>query len=113
MSGPTSSVRVFAKSVYLTAWGWFASIWWLWLAGMQQHLRREGAFPPDYGMAILLGGAATGVVIWLAGKWLIRKTGSAPDAALQQREWHHAFWWALYPNLMLLGTVWLMITAAA
>ncbi len=108
-----SSVRVFGKSVYVIAWGWFASVWWLWLAAMRQHLRRQGAFPPDYAISILLGGAAVGIGILIVARWLTRATGPAPDPRLERREWHHAFWWALFPNLMLLGTVWLMITAAA
>ena len=108
-----SSVRVFGKSVHMIAWGWFASVWWLWLAGVRQHLRRQGTMPPDYGVSVLLGGAAVGVVIWAIAKWLTRATGPAPHPDLEWREWHHAFWWAAVPNAMLLGTVYLMILATA
>lgn len=108
-----SSVRVFGKSVHLVAWGWVLAVWWLWLAGVRQHIRRQGVFPPDYAVSVLLGGAVVGVGIFIVARWLTGATGPAPHASLERREWHHAFWWALFPNLMLLGTVWLMIVAAA
>jgi hypothetical protein len=34
---------------------------------------------------------------------------TAPGVAAPTREWHHAFWWTLVPNILLLGTVYLMI----
>jgi len=41
----------------------------------------------------------------LLGKWMV----TAPGIAAPGREWHHAFWWTLVPNLMLIGTAYLMI----
>jgi hypothetical protein len=49
----------------------------------------------------------------MVARWMTRAAGPAPEAGLERREWHHAFWWALVPNAMLLGTVYLMIAAAA
>lgn len=107
-----SAARIFGKSMYMVASGWLVSVSWLWVAGVRQYLRRQGDFPPEYAVSILIGGALVGLGIWLTGRWLTRATGPAPDRRLERREWHHAFWWALFPNLMLLGTVWLMIAAA-
>ena len=42
--------------------------------------------------------------------WLFAKVcGPAPYRALERREWWHAFWWTLMPNLLLAVTVWVML----
>jgi hypothetical protein len=106
-----SAVRVFAKSMHLLAAGWFLSIGWLWIAGVQQHIRRREVWPPNYGADILIEGLLSAVAIEIAAIVFVRWTGSAPDPALERREWVHAFWWALYPNVMLLITVYVMLEA--
>lgn len=108
-----SSARVFGKSMHVIAAGWALSVWWLWLAGVRQHLRRQGVMPPDFGLPILLVGAVAALIIWAVAVGFVRWSGPAPHAAIERREWRHAFWWALFPNVMLLGTVYLMITATA
>ena len=35
-----------------------------------------------------------------------------PGSADSRREWLHAFWWTIVPNLLLLGTAYLMILEA-
>ncbi len=99
--------------MYVVTWGWVVSVWWLWLAGLRQSMRRQGAMPSDYGVAVLLGGAVVAVALWLVARWMVRWAGLAPEAQLERREWHHAFWWAAVPNALLLGTVYLMIAGTA
>lgn len=107
-----SGVRVFAKSVHLLAAGWLVSVGWLWVAGLRQHLVRQGVFPDDFGMSTVLAGALSAVALEFAAVGLVRWTGRAPWRWLERREWHHAFWWSAIPNLLLLATVYLMIVAA-
>jgi hypothetical protein len=110
MSRP-SAVRVFAKSLHVMAVGWFVCVLWLWGAGLRQHYRRAEALPPDYGADVLVAGITAGLILQLVAGATTRWTGRAPSGPLERREWHHAFWWALCPNLMLLGTVYVMIAA--
>jgi hypothetical protein len=104
-----SAIRVLHKSLHLLSAGWFASVWWLWLAQIEQSLRRVGAVPDDYAAATLIVGTIPVILVEicavLLGKWMV----TAPGVAAPAREWHHAFWWTLVPNLMLLGTAYLMI----
>ena len=46
------------------------------------------------------------LAFWLAS--LIARVKGSGDA---RREWLHAFWWTLVPNLLLLGTAYLMIAS--
>jgi hypothetical protein len=110
MSRP-SGVRVFAKSMHLIAIGWFVCIVWLWAAGLRQHERREGRLPADYGRSVLASGVAAAVILEALAFGMTSWTGRAPVPEQERSEWHHAFWWALCPNLMLAGTVYLMIFA--
>ena len=104
-----SAIRVLHKSLHLLSAGWFASVWWLWLAQIEQGLRRLGMVPGDYAAATLIVGAIPVILVeicaGLLGKWMV----TAPGVAAPGREWHHAFWWTLVPNLMLIGTAYLMI----
>lgn len=109
---PPSSVRVFAKSLHWLAAGWALSVGWLWIAGIRQQLVRQGGVPLDFGMATLVAGSLSTLAIEIFAVWLIRSIGTAPHPVLEQREWHHAFWWSLVPNLLLVGTAYLMIVAS-
>jgi hypothetical protein len=111
MASP-SGVRVFAKSLHLLAAGWLLSVLWLWVATVQQSFARQGAMPEGYGIGTLVSGGVSALVIEAAARALVRWSGSAPGRHLERREWHHAFWWSLVPNLLLLGTAYLMILSA-
>jgi hypothetical protein len=60
-------------------------------------------------MAVIAAGSLSTALIEGFAIWLIRLVGTAPHAALERREWHHAFWWSVFPNLMLIGTAYLML----
>jgi len=45
-----SAVRVFGKSMYLLAAGWIASVGWMWLFTVRQHVVRRGVAPADVGV---------------------------------------------------------------
>jgi hypothetical protein len=102
---------VFAKSMHLLALGWFLSAGWVWVAGMQQHMLRHGEWPPGYGSRALIQGTLSAVAIEVVALAFVRWAGSAMNRVEERREWHHAFWWALFPNAMLLLTAYLMIQA--
>lgn len=107
-----SAVRVFGKSMHVLALGWMIAVVWLWVAGVQQHMLREGGMPADYGLPLLAFGAVIGMVLEAAALPVTRWTGRAPNQTLERREWRHAFWWSLVPNAMLWATVYLMIASA-
>jgi hypothetical protein len=104
-----SAVRVFGKSLHVLAGGWLLAVVWLWLAGLQQALLRDGGVPQNYGLPLLLVGTAAGIVLATFGYMVTARTGRAPNRRLERREWHHAFWWSFFPNAMLWVTVYLMI----
>ena len=52
-----SAVRVFGKSLYMLAGGWAASILWLWLVGLRQHVVRFGTTPDDFALSLLIAAA--------------------------------------------------------
>lgn len=89
--------------------GWIASVAWLWVAEIQQHLIREGVAPPGYALDTLVIGLIPASVIALVGLAINRWAGPAPDGASHRREWWHAVLWAVVPTLLLLITVWVMI----
>ena len=107
-----SSVRVFGKSLHFLTAGWVAAIAWLWLAGLEQYVVRNGSAPADFGMSTLIAGMVSAIGIEAAAIGCVRWTGRAPARWLERQEWHHAFWWSAVPNLLLLATVYLMIGAA-
>jgi uncharacterized protein involved in response to NO len=104
-----SQIRVFGKSMYVLAAGWIAAVAWLWLAGVQQHVSRNGAPPPNYALDMMGYGVVPAIVIALLGFAIARWTGRAPHPDLERREWWHAFWWSAVPNWLLFTTVWVMI----
>lgn len=105
----TSHIRVLGKSMYVLSAGWIGSVAWLWIAEVQQHMRRHGEAPPSYGMATLSGAVIPAVAMFVSGLVISRWAGSAPERSLERREWWHAFWWCVVPNLQLIGTAWVMI----
>ena len=114
MSNPhrPSGVRVFGKSLHWLVAGWVMSVTWLWLAGVRQHIVRQGMMPDDLGLSTLLFGGSSALILGVLAVAVMRWTGPAPKLGLERREWHHAFWWAIFPNLLLLATAYLMIQAA-
>lgn len=104
-----SHVRVFAKSLHLLALGWTVAITWLWMAGLRQYFRRHDELPADYGIATLVTGTMSAIVLEVLAIAFVRWAGRAANQTLQRREWHHAFWWAAFPNVLLLYTVYLLI----
>lgn len=106
---PTSSVRVLGKAMHVLAAGWALSIGWLWIETIQQHLYRRSAPPPNYALDTVASGAIPAVIMALIGWGIAKFAGRAPQADLERREWWHAFFWSLFPNVMLLVTVWVML----
>jgi hypothetical protein len=115
-----SGIRVLAKSLHLLAACWLVCVCWLWAAQIRLQLRRFDAPPEAYAASTLIEGAipamaieATAIVL---ARLIRRVAGPAgpmePGAADSRREWRHAFWWTVVPNLLLLGTAYLMILEA-
>jgi hypothetical protein len=107
-----SAIRVLAKSMHVLAAGWVASIAWLWLATLQQHLVRHGLAPADYAFDTVVSGLIPAIVIALGGVLISRWAGGAPNKYVQRKEWWQAFWWSFVPNALLLVTVWVMLQEA-
>ena len=107
-----SAIRVFGKSMYMLALGWFGSVIWLWIAELQQYIYRHDEAPPYYSAGTVLGAIIPALLIALWGKVIKLFTGKAPSEPLERREWWHAFWWCVVPNVLLLITVWVMIQEA-
>jgi hypothetical protein len=109
MSHRPSQIRIFGKSLHLLAAGWTMCVGWLWLAELRQHVRRHDVLPADYAMATLVTGTISAVVLEMVALLIMRWSRSAVQPAVQRREWHHAFWWSIFPNVMLLYTAYLLI----
>ena len=92
--------------------GWLVSVAWLWIAEVQQHLLRMGIAPPYYGAATIVSGLVPAVLLAWSGVAIGRWAGPPAVSGFDRREWWHAFWWSLVPNLLLLVTVWVMIQEA-
>ncbi|OFW31537.1 MAG: hypothetical protein A3H97_03395 [Acidobacteria bacterium RIFCSPLOWO2_02_FULL_65_29] len=84
------------------------SVCWLWVAQVQMNISRYGAPPANYAVGTLLEGVFPAALVELMAAWLARWMVTAPGWADPRREWHHAFWWTLVPNILLLGTAYLM-----
>lgn len=108
MSHP-STVRVFGKSLYMLAGGWATSILWLWLVGLRQHVDRFGTTPDDFAVSVLIAGAIPALALTLLARSVGKLTGVRATAAQDKHEWRDAFWWALFPNLVLLSTAYLLM----
>ena len=107
-----SAVRVFGRSLYMLAAGWAASILWLWLVALRQHVVRFGTTPDDLAITLLVAGAIPAIALALLARSFGKFTGGAPSALQEKIEWRHAFWWALFPNVILLATAYLVIFGA-
>ena len=115
-----SGIRVLAKSFHLLAVCWLVCVCWLWVAQIQLQLRRFDAITEGYGVSTLIEGVipamAIEVMAIVLAKLISKVPGSAdsmvPGAPDSRREWSHAFWWTVVPNLLLLGTAYLMILEA-
>ncbi len=94
----------------LTA-AWIVCVIWLWTSQIEIHYRRHNTAPEWFGLVTLFEGSLTAVALGACAMKISQWTGSAPETLLERREWHHAFWWSSFPIVMLLGTVYLMISA--
>lgn len=104
-----SSIRVLAKSLHVLAVCWLVCVCWLWAAEIRQQYRRFDTPPEDYAVWTLIEGAVPTVAIEGMAIALAISIGTVPGSADSRREWLHAFWWTVVPNLLLLGTAYLMI----
>lgn len=107
-----SALRVLKKSMHFLSGGWGVCVLWLWIAQLQMNISRFGVPPAGYGVGTIFEGVFPAALLELAALLLDRWMVTAPGVADPRREWVHAFWWTLAPNLMLLGTVYLMISAS-
>jgi hypothetical protein len=107
-----SSIRVLAKSFHLLAVCWIVCVCWLWVAQIRLQFRRFDTPPEGYAVSTLIEGAAPTVAIEGMAIVLAILIATVPGPADSRREWVHAFWWTLVPNLLLLGTAYLMILEA-
>jgi hypothetical protein len=107
-----SAVRVFAKSLYVLAAGWLLSVTWLWVAEVRQHIYRFGTRPDGLAWTTIVLGAIPAILIAVLASWFARITPGAATLAEERREWNQAFWWSLFPTLLMLATAYVMIGAA-
>jgi hypothetical protein len=107
-----SAIRVLAKSMHVLASGWVLAIGWLWISTLQQHVLRHGMAPDYYAMGTMVTGLIPAALMALVGIVIDRWAGRAPNKYVHRREWWHAFWWSLVPNVLLFTTVWVMLQEA-
>ena len=103
-----SALRVLKKSLHFLSAGWGLSVCWLWIAQLQMNISRFGAPPADYAVGTLIEGVFPAAAVELMAVLLDRWMVTAPGFADPRREWQHAFWWTIVPNMFLLGTAYLM-----
>ncbi len=104
-----SNVRVLAKSLHLIAVGWLVSVAWLWIAQIQLHVRRFDTPPDGYAVQTLIEGLLPAALIEIMALWVVSMIARVPGPGDPKREWQHAFWWTVVPNLLVLGTAYLLI----
>src|SRR5436190_22529037 len=104
-----SSIRVFVKSLHFIAAGWLLGVIWLWLSQIQENVSRFGVPPEGYAVSTLIDGIFPAALVELAALYLADMLRKGPGTEQRWREWHHAFWWALVPNLLIFGTAYLLI----
>jgi hypothetical protein len=104
----TSSLRTFGKSLHWLAAGWLVGVVWLCYAQMRRGL----LFDPvvNYHLDTLIEGAAPALIIETFAFFSLALMGAAPTRTIGKREWVYAFVWSLFPNLMILYTVYMMVT---
>jgi hypothetical protein len=108
-----SSLRVFAKSLHLLALGWLTGVVWLWIAQIQLSVQRYGIAPEGYGVRTLIEGLLPALLVELMGIGTDALIARAPESGDSRREWRHALLWTLFPNLFLLGMVYLIIASGS
>ena len=107
-----SGLRVLTKSLHLLAFGWLATVVWLWLAQIQLNSELFNMPPEGYGVRTLVEGVIPALLVEVMAFWLASLIARVPGSGDRRREWLHALWWTLIPNLLLLGTAYLMILAS-
>jgi hypothetical protein len=100
---------VLAKSLHLMAVGWMASVIWLWDAQIAQNVRRFAVAPDGYGVRTLAEGAVPAILIEAMAIGMAVLIARVPGTGDARREWWHAFWWTVVPNVLVIGTAYLMI----
>ena len=104
-----SAIRVLVKSLHLIAAGWLLSVGWLWLSQIQLNISRFGVPPEAYAVTTLVEGFFPAALVELLALRVADVVRKAPGTEQRRREWHHAFWWTLVPNLLIVGTAYLLI----
>ena len=107
-----SSIRVLVKSLHLMAVGWLVTVVLLWIAQIQLNLERFGVPPEGYAVGTLIEGIFPAALVELLAIWVGSILGKVPGSGDPRREWQHAFWWTLVPNLLVLGTAYLTMLEA-
>ena len=107
-----SGLRVLAKSLHLLALGWLATVAWLWVAQVQLNLARFNTPPEGYGARTLIEGVIPALLVEMMAFWMTSLIARVKGSSEPRREWLHALWWTVIPNLLLLGTAYLMILAS-
>ena len=105
----TSSARVFGKSLHWLAAGWTVAVVWLYVAQMQRGWLLDPLLPTNYHVETLLEGLLPAVLVEIMGIVSGLLTGPAPTRSLERHEWLQAFVWSLFPNVMVLYTVYLIV----
>ena len=104
-----SGLRVLAKSLHLIALGWIAGVIWLWDAQIDLNIRRFSVAPEGYGLRTLAEGAIPALFVELLGIGVATLIARVPGVGDTRREWWHAFWWTIVPNILVIGTAYLII----
>jgi len=105
----TSAARVFGKSLHWLAAGWTAAVIWLCVAQIQRGWLLDPLLPTNYHLDTLMEGLLPAILVELMALVSVALTGAAPTRSLDRREWVHAFFWSLFPNVMVLYTVYLIV----
>jgi len=105
----TSAVRVFGKSLHWLAAGWVIGVAWLCISQIQRGWLMDPSAPTNFHVDTIVEGIIPALVVEVSAFFMAALTGSAPSRAIERREWLHAFWWSLFPNVMVLYTVYLMV----
>lgn len=107
-----SGLRVLAKSLHLLALGWLVTVAWVWIAQIQLNLERFGTPPEAYAVRTLVEGVIPALLVEMMAFWMASLIARVKGSGDGRREWLHALWWTLVPNLLILGTAYLMILAS-
>lgn len=103
-----SAVRVFGKSLRLIAVGWMVCI--VGLVAEQIRLAQRRDVDANVGVDMFLMLVVPALVLEWGYAIVAKFGGAAPDPLHNRREWIHACWWALFPVVLLLFTLYLMVS---